>query len=563
MSTRAGRVEAKTIRRPARRASRRAARLDEPVEQVSAEPASVVAPAAARSVEEQADLLRRPGLLAGQRLALARQLAQAHGNSHMQSVISSARAEGSPSSVQLGTHAPHVQRFLSGEHALVNEAPTKINGIDVTYGELTAMGDLYKNPAQMQKAPEAELRKLLALIRRERAYLEGKPGGSPVAEKEWDAATGGRYSKLAAANLAHFAGEGKSKGHKQTWLDYHMEALELAQKGKIDQAYLVNSFADHFLADAFAAGHSFVPAKARARAEATVEKSQEAAEKKVPDPPKGFSREVAETVLADSGAAATLAKYEVSPQVLPGGWKQVDSSSLAELLEFIRKWDSDSFYAGFRKTVHDRLNREGAEAKTSKDKAGWMLPGEGKLAEKGNSVALEKVRKAVEQSRQNLEDAKGKKDANRPALAKRVQDLIPQLTDLGQKRVGAAVEDLSNADKPTSVDAYARLVVSELPLLIEKLTAKNYARPRRSQVGDVFKDHPKVAKLYQMLDSYSSGFLSDSGDLEPTARFIQNEMTEDDRAAARESPSIRDVIERKVDHVTHRMRIKFALGISR
>ena len=51
---------------------------------------------------------------------------------------------------------------------------------------------------------------------------------------------------------------GKSaEDNKSSWEKYHAQAITESQAGDRDKALAINAFADHFLTDAFAAGHLF------------------------------------------------------------------------------------------------------------------------------------------------------------------------------------------------------------------------------------------------------------------------------------------------------------------
>ena len=174
-------------------------------------------------------------------------------------------------------------KYATGEHVLsglVNEAPVtptylmSVNGVKFTYGEIIAMGDFYETYDQMARASATELGKLKTLIDRSKKYYEGKVmSGSPVGtdhtDDDWQKATSDRYLKLAEENFSHFAPSNSAyisfssskPNHKKEWELYHAKAIDIMRKGSdssvIEKALAVNAFGDHFLTDAFAAGHLF------------------------------------------------------------------------------------------------------------------------------------------------------------------------------------------------------------------------------------------------------------------------------------------------------------------
>src|SRR5436305_9371158 len=102
-----------------------------------------------------------------------------------------------------------VQRYEGGEHAQFGaragevEKKFTVNGVEMTYGEVIAMGDLFKDRDGFRQCSKTELEALLTLIRRER-----DKGIGSVTEKDWIEAAGQRYVDLASKNEGHFAAAG-------------------------------------------------------------------------------------------------------------------------------------------------------------------------------------------------------------------------------------------------------------------------------------------------------------------------------------------------------------------
>lgn len=172
-------------------------------------------------------------------------------------------------------------QYGTGEHVLaglVSESPVTpmyqldVNGVRFSYGEVISMGDFYETYDDMARASAAELGRLKNLIDRSKRYYEGKvlrgkPVGTDPGDPDWQAATGGRYLKLAEENFSHFAPSNHTylsftsskANHKKEWEKYHSRALGIMRRGQdssvISTALAVNAFGDHFLTDSFAAGH--------------------------------------------------------------------------------------------------------------------------------------------------------------------------------------------------------------------------------------------------------------------------------------------------------------------
>jgi hypothetical protein len=133
----------------------------------------------------------------------------------------------------------------------------------LTYGEIVALsGDMYADidphtmatsvTGTMQRINRASLVEIYDLI----PLIHAKPNDpKPVGTKQLEEATGGRYISLAAHNVSHFANVSGGRSNLDTWRDGHAAALVLAAAGNADGAWAMNAVADHFLTDAFAAGH--------------------------------------------------------------------------------------------------------------------------------------------------------------------------------------------------------------------------------------------------------------------------------------------------------------------
>jgi len=182
--------------------------------------------------------------------------------------------------------------YDTGEHSLMGQfinsvmnapiagmdelSPTRlysVNGVQFTYGQIITMGDFYDNYAQMNSANSSELQGLKNLIIRSEnlyknsIYKMGVGNAADPSQSEWNTVTGGRYLDLAAVNNSHFAPpppesvfkSSKQPNNKSTWEFYHKEAINKVRGGSTDDDYdealKINAFGDHFLTDAFSAGH--------------------------------------------------------------------------------------------------------------------------------------------------------------------------------------------------------------------------------------------------------------------------------------------------------------------
>jgi hypothetical protein len=185
-----------------------------------------------------------------------------------------------------------LQRYISGEHKDAGDAATartivldlwvggsepfsKTRQVSLTYGDVNALMDLYENWTQIKKAPAPEVERLVDLFKKERDALAAK---KPVpSDSDYEAATVGRkagtgqagaatktYFEMAEENVDHFTPDNHeryTREHKAA-LKRGVEAFNLKAKGKTAEAdvaetdaFLINGAADHYMQDAFAAGH--------------------------------------------------------------------------------------------------------------------------------------------------------------------------------------------------------------------------------------------------------------------------------------------------------------------
>ena len=136
----------------------------------------------------------------------------------------------------------------------------------VTVGDLNAFGDFYEDAQQILTAPREEVAELLDAIKAERAGLLGQGEANRRYEditRKYRTDTGRKtYIQLADANGPHF-----TPTNREAWLTQHDQALRIARNAAyakdsskpalFNRAVLFDSFAAHFLTDAFAAGHLF------------------------------------------------------------------------------------------------------------------------------------------------------------------------------------------------------------------------------------------------------------------------------------------------------------------
>jgi hypothetical protein len=152
--------------------------------------------------------------------------------------------------------------------------------IGVTPGEAISLsGDIYA-PEALESAPPSQVRAVLSIFDRQAAGLL-KGAAVDIALQN---ATEGDYTERAKDNLPHFASIGPvvpgmsgTRDNRAEWERVHGLALAAARQVRntpdanarnaaIDHAYLLDAAANHFLTDAFSAGHLVDAARVEAAA---------------------------------------------------------------------------------------------------------------------------------------------------------------------------------------------------------------------------------------------------------------------------------------------------------
>jgi LysM repeat protein len=356
------------------------------------------------------------------------------------------------------------------ENALKSTELTFVVGkTTMSYGVGIAMGDLFKDPDQMAGTSKAKLDKLSELVKSE-------VGGGLVSTEQWQAATDQRYLDLARTNESHFAPSDPalvtpsgvaSTNHKAEWERYHEAALKASQAGNLDRALALNSFADHFLTDAFAAGHLInkrdvmekfkqtLPANSKGEFAGDALKFFDAVAKKsfVGDVAKQFSEH--ETVEWKGGVFRP----------------NIDSPSrFSKLLQGIHVNEPDLVSNAIARAVHTTLNREpgGVPVKNARGQS-WNLSGDETLNDDTRKI----VRRAVAQSQLNvLSVCNTSAPLDLKAAYTRVWAYTPRPTAEGaaliKKRVGAGTDPTESS----LTDAVATLIKENCKEILKQLVAR-------------------------------------------------------------------------------------------
>jgi hypothetical protein len=294
-----------------------------------------------------------------------------------------------------------------------------------------------------------------------------KAAPGTVTTDDWNKATGGRYLKLAEKNVAHFAPPdprlvpatgAKSVDHKTEWEKNHRRALTLAQMGDQNKALAVNAFGDHFLTDAFSAGHLINKPDLMAKFRKALTGSEET-----------FFDNVANIVFADKTVSAYVSEYETVEFKGVVFRPNIDRASrFSTLLQGVHAKEPGLVENAIAKSVHDALNKDMVDVTNAKGDT-WRLSGDGTLNRDTKAIAI----KAVAQSQVNILNTTGLVGPlDYDNLIKNVWDYVPRPTGKGIKEVGVKVNDLADPTQKATVNAVAKIIKANIKTIVDELVKR-------------------------------------------------------------------------------------------
>jgi hypothetical protein len=363
-----------------------------------------------------------------------------------------------------------------------------VNGVAFSYGQIMAMADLYETVGDLRNAPADELTRLKRLIDQDTRHYQGGAGAPDgVSNSEWQKNTNNRYLALADDNYSHFSPPSvlgmtdptSKPDNKSTWERYHeraiaeMRGLAAAHPNTSVEPFgplTVNAFGDHFLTDAFAAGHLV-------NKELVLNKLQSAMYQ-----PGSSKLTSAGSAFIDRLAAACWARKPIreifSPLELVDStihWNIKKEGRFGTLLQKIANGAPSKVLNLALKALHDHLNQVGVQVTNDAGNEPWRLYGDGYLA---TSDTLPIMRRAVEESVANIlspeilvsEQDQGPLSLSRhPALYARVWKHVPRPTASGRAQVMAAINEYTDLGSSTLLNAAAEVVEKQSPFIAEEL----------------------------------------------------------------------------------------------
>jgi hypothetical protein len=342
------------------------------------------------------------------------------------------------------------------------------------------MADFYDKVEDLLAADPAELGRLKALIERETAhYRDGSAGA--VSDQEWnDATTGGRYLDVAERNYAHFAPDVlfndaitnssvHHSNHREAWQAHHRRALAEARGTGGDppaHALIINAFGDHFLTDAFSAGHLISK-----DAVGNYFKHNFLPGGKLTSAANAFFDRVAKKAFVGA-VKEKFSKLETAhwPHWYIPFHPNIDSPDrFSSLLKAACEMKPDKVANLAVKAVHDYLNTNGIEVTSDAGGAPWKLTGDGHLTAETRAIMKQAVRASVG----NLTDP-ALRAASDATCFERVWRFTPVLTARSRPAVIALVSDFTNPASTRLSDAAAGLITEQADQLIHVMVDKEH-----------------------------------------------------------------------------------------
>jgi len=373
--------------------------------------------------------------------------------------------------------------YGTGEHArmgaglyegqlMVGKSP----GLAFSYGELIAMGDFFDDVDQLMGESVAKLTELRGLIRDEVA-------GRSVSTKQWMSATRDRYLKLAEDNYEHFAPnlffQSKKfprslehRNHRQAWEKYHERAIKEAQQMGLDPGLaktsyvpewplIINAFGDHFMTDAFAAGHVI-------NKQEIIElfKSRFYKGSSLTDAANSFFDKVA-TAAWKGEVAAEFKQLETYDEYFL--WWNPDiknAERFSSVLKGIAGKEPDKIANLAVKAIHDHYNENGIEVSNAAGHKPWKLTGDGFLT----PVTLKVIETAVRESAAHITDSSIlASNISFPNYFAKVWDHVPKLTSASTAAVTKFVDGFISPSSSGLVTKAAKLINDEVTTLVQQL----------------------------------------------------------------------------------------------
>jgi hypothetical protein len=256
------------------------------------------------------------------------------------------------------------------------------------------------------------------------------------------------------------------------WEQHHARAITAAQQMALDPVnakvsyvpvwpLIINAFGDHFLTDAFAAGHVINKAVVVERFKSMFYSGGSL---------RAEGRQFLERLAVNAWYGDVAAKFKqletVDTRLLLWHPDINSADRFAAVLTGAAQQEPDKIASLAVKALHDTLNRDGLEVVNQAGNPPWLLTGDGHLT----ATSLAVMRQAVQASAAAITDP-GILRSNlpmQPEFAK-VWGYVPTLTAASEKRVEALITTYVSPTSPQLLEAASTIVHDEVDSLIKEL----------------------------------------------------------------------------------------------
>ncbi|HEY5934753.1 MAG TPA: DUF4157 domain-containing protein [Kofleriaceae bacterium] len=350
-----------------------------------------------------------------------------------------------------GSASSAVQRHDSPGHIGIGESVkgegVTIHGIEFSPGQLSALADYVTTLDGLA----------IRFTREEIAVMHDLLVKGDEDTKKWTDATNGEYATEVLANEKHFApsaGDG-GKNFRDQFITGFANGLEVTASGDTDRGRLLGYGAEHYIQDAFSAGHQVAARDIEQEVDATVRYLGEATALAVPIAMKVYNAK-----------ANVIRCYDVRR---PG---KLDFHPI-ELLDFIDIAMIGAFFKGnagiadgVRRFVHEQLET-GVEVRSDAHPQPFVLLGDHDIGEDAAEEGVLALQVALHEGRELL--GKGADSKTSKTIATTHFDRhCPTPTATGQATIRTALES-GTKDAWAIIDAVAETMIDTIEDVMDTL----------------------------------------------------------------------------------------------
>ena len=285
----------------------------------------------------------------------------------------------------------------------------------------------------------------------------------------WEDATGGMYAKEAQDNEKHFApspGDGGAN-FRSNFINHYGRALMYGQGGNAEQARLALYTAEHYLQDAFSAGHQLAAKDVESAVQAQIGWFSTAK----------AAGEIADRVWAQASTAIQHYGFGISPTIATP-LTQTQFKGIATGGALLK--GSAGFVDAVRQSVHEDLAKTGVEVTSKAHPEPFVLAGDHDLA--SDEVGVACLQAALAEARAKVDAVAGQAIEPTPLATELFDKHCPIPTSSGRATVGDVTD--ARTETPQAIfDAVVEAMVRTIEGVMDTALAMV---PGLQKISDVF-----------------------------------------------------------------------------